>query len=395
MIRIGRAVLVLAWTIIAVGSLFSVLRISIGGPAESESLGMDYRAFRAAGSLVSSGDGNLIYEPESEGFSELADVGFVYPPWFAIAMVPWTWVPFGAGLALWTLLGLAAFIGGLRAVGAHDPWVIAGGLVALPGAFAIALGQSSFFLVACVALALVPLGSGGRARGWLLGLASWKPHLLGGFALLAIGRPRTWLRPAVTAFATGLLLLGVAAVLLPGSVAAWIGFIGSSVDELASAILETSLPGGVALFAGSVEWWRYVVVATVGVVALGATVWALRRPYGGPWQRLALATAVWLLLMPHVVVYDLLLLVIPIGVLAGTPFRRDIAVFGTILAFGATIGPWASLAQLRAFDHAIDLATFALIVFALAAARWVVTGRPLFDAETPVGAPVEVARSVD
>lgn len=380
-VRWGRSALVAAWVIIATVSAFTVIRFSAAGPAGDASFGLDYRAFVAAGELVVDGRADLLYQPDSDPFAELADVAFVYPPWFAVLMVPWTVLPPGPGLALWSLLGLGAFAAGLRATGAFDPRLFVGALVALPGALALALGQSSFFLVAVLACGLAPLSSRHRAHGWMLGVASWKAHLLGGFAELAIADPRRWLRSALAAGTMALALLGTSAILLPGSVSGWLGLVTSSVDALASSILEVSLPGFVALLPGGSGGWRYVLVIVVGLGLLAFVVRLLVRTTAGIWEQVALAMASWMFLVPHVIVYDLLLLLIPLGALIKTRYRRDVVIVGTALAFTTTIGPWMTLAQVRTVDWAVDMTVVGMFAFVAVAARWVATGAPIWVEE--------------
>ena len=377
-VRWGLAALVTAWTVIAVVSVFTVLRFSSAGPAAGGSLGLDFEAFRAAGQLVADGQLEVLYEPDSELYSTMADVGFVYPPWFAVLMVPWALLPFGFGFVLWTILGIGALVLGLRSAHVFDPRILIGALVSLPGSLALALGQSSFFLVALLALAVAPAALGRTPRGWLIGVASWKPHLLGGFGLLAIGDPRRWLRSLLIAVGTAGALLAASAVLFPGSVAAWVRFIAGGVEVLASAILESSLPGGLALAAGVTGSWRLIVSVAVGVGALTGVVVLLRRTTAGLWEQIALATSAWLLFVPHVVVYDLLLLMIPLGgLMVTTAYRRDVMAAGTLLALTSTVGPWLTIFQLRTFDRALDLTTLGLVAFVVVAALWVARGRPI------------------
>lgn len=376
-VRWGLVALVTAWTITALVSAFTVLRFSSVGPAAGGSLGLDFEAFRAAGQLVLDGHIDLLYEPDSDVYSSLADVGFVYPPWVAVLMIPWALLPFGLGLVLWTILGIGALVFTLRSAQVFDLRILIGALVSLPGSIALALGQSSFFLIALLALALAPVARDRSPRGWLIGIASWKPHVLGGFGLLAIGEPRRWLRSLLIAIGTAGALLVASAVFFRGSVAAWIGFIVGGVEVLASAILESSVPGGLALAAGMTGSWRLIISAVFGVCALTGVAILLRRTTAGLWEQIALATAAWLLFVPHVVVYDLLFLTIPLGGLIETAHRRDVVVAGTWLAFTSTLGPWLTILQLRTFDRALDLTTLGLIAFVVVAALWVARGRPI------------------
>ena len=178
-------------------------------------------------------------------------------------------------------------------------------------------------------------------------------------------------------------LVTMSALVMPGSWGAWFSFLMASVDELASSILEASLPGMVALAFGSLDPVRYLIVGIIALVAIPATVIALGRSNAGSAERLTLATGVWLLLVPHVVIYDVLLMVIPLGMLLHGRYGRDVVLGGSFLALMLSVGPFVTRAQYDAFGRAIDVSTLGLIVVTVVAASWVVRDRPLFDVAVP------------
>jgi len=342
-------------------------------------IGLDYRAFVAAGKLLWTGQGAFIYLPDTIPFLELARVGFVYPPWAALFMVPWSVLPFGLGLVLWTASGLAVMVVGLRWCGIRDWRLVGYALITFPAVFALGLGQSTFWFVGIVALSV---GAMERRRdhlsGVTLGIAAWKPHLLGGFALLWLAHPRRYSRQIGSFAVTSLVLVVVSAILVPGSWAAWFSLIFGSVNGLASAELEASLSGGIALLAGSLTSWRWIVLIAFAIVLIPATVIALRRSTGNLTSRLALVFAVSLLLVPHVVVYDVLLLLIPIGLALQSHLRRDATMIGSLLALGLSVGPWLTRVQLAAWGRAFDISTASLVIAALLFAFWVLRDEPFF-----------------
>lgn len=362
---------------VSVGHLSALASAVEGG--NSARIGLDYRAFVAAGKLLWTGQGTYIYLPDSIPFLELARVGFVYPPWAAVFMVPWSTLPFGLGLTLWTISGLVVMVVGLRWCGVRDWRPIGYTLVTFPAVFALGLGQSTFWFVGVVALSV---GAMQRQRGHLsgatLGIATWKPHLLGGFALLWIAHPRRHSKQIVSFTVTSLLLLVISAILIPGSWVAWFSLIFDSVNGLASAELEASLPGMIALLAGSLTSLRWVALIAFAIVLVPATVIVLRRGSGALASRLALVFAVSLLLVPHVVVYDVLLLLIPLGLALQSHLRRDAIAIGSLLALGLSVGPWLTRVQLVAWGRAFDFSTASVAVAALLFAFWVLRDEPFF-----------------
>ena len=377
-----RAVVIGAWLIVAVVSVSHVIALVDAWTVGNETrIGLDYRAFVAAGDFVRTGQSEVLYTP---AFLDAAEVDFVYPPWAAIFMVPWTFLAIEFGLILWTVVGVAVAVVGLRAVGVTDWRFLALASVSFPSVFALGLGQSSFLLVGAVAWSVAAVDrSHDRAGGVRFALAGWKPHLLGGFALLAVSRPARWRSTVAWALVGTGVLVAVSALVMPGSWSAWISFLVESVDELASSILEASLPGMVALALGSLDAVRYLIVGAIALVAVPMTVIALHRSNAGSAERLALATGVWLLLVPHVVIYDVLLMVIPLGMLLHGRYGRDVVFGGSFLALMLSVGPFVTRAQYDTFGRALDVSTLGLIAITVVAASWVVRNRPLLGDAAP------------
>lgn len=373
-----------AIAVISLDHLVSVANAVVHG--DPVRIGLDYRAFVAAGDLVRSGRGDLVYQPVTADFLELAQVGFVYPPWATLAMVPWTFLPTIPGLVVWTLVGLGIMVAGLRSCGVTDWRPVAVAMISLPSAFALGLGQSAFLFVGVVAFVIGTMLRGDHpAAGRALAAAGWKPHLLGGFGLLWAADPRRWRRQIGWAAATTLVLVAVSEAVLPGAWASWLAYLAGSVDELASAVLEASLPGMIALGVGAqgaVRWAVFAAVAAVGIPAAAMTLRAAdgRVPSA---QRIAFALATGLLFMPHVVIYDVLILMIPLALLAPTRFGRDVTMIGLVLALGLSIGPHATNVQLDLWGRALDLSTLSLVFAAVGFGFWVRTGEPFLPPVAP------------
>jgi len=378
---VTRAIFWLAIAVMTVVSLQHVVAlanaISYGNGAR---IGLDYRAFIAAGELIRSGSSDLLYEPFSPEFLDLAQVGFVYPPWAALLMIPWTFLSVNVGLTIWTVLGLGVMVAGLRSCGVKDWRPAALAMVSFPAVFALGLGQSTFFFVGIVGFTV---GSMARSQversGFWLALAGWKPHLLIGFGFLWVTDPRRWWRQALAAAAGTIGLILVSSIALPGSWKAWMTFLVDSVNALASAVLEASLPGMVSLVIGSLNPVRWVIVAVLAVGLITLVIVTLRRRKSSLEASIALAMGTWLLIVPHVVIYDVLILLVPLSMAFQTPFRRDVVASGTLLALGLSIGPRVTQMQLDLWGRALDLSTLALIVAVAMFAFWAWTGVPFFD----------------
>ncbi len=377
---VTRAMVWLTLVAVAAISLDHLVRVAYAGMhGDPGRIGLDYRAFVAAGDLVRSGRGDLIYQPATAEFLQLAQVGFVYPPWAALAMIPWTFLPTLPGLALWTLAGLGIMVAGLRSCGVTEWRPVAVAMISFPSAVALGLGQSTFLLVGVVAFVIgAMLRDNQRASGGWLSAAGWKPHLLAGFALLWVADPRRWRRQIAWAATTTASLVVISELAIAGSWVSWLRFLAGSVNDLASPALEASLPGMVALLIGSEGAIRWIVFTGVVAIGIPLSVATLRiRAGAGPSvQHIALALTAGLLFMPHVVIYDVLILMIPLAMLASTPFHRDVTMIGLVLALGLSTGPFVAAVQFDLWGRALDLSTLSLVFAAAIFGFWVRTGEP-------------------
>ena len=353
------------------------LMIATGG--DGQRLGLDYRVFVAAGELIRSGNSDSIYQPNSPVFQAVGPAAFVYPPWAALFMVPWSMLPVGIGLVAWTVVGLGVMVVGLRACGVRDwrPLVLT--MASFPALFALGLGQSSFLFVGLVAFAVAAMGRHRITRsGVYVALAAWKPHLLGGFGVLWLTDPRRWWRQAVGAVATTAILVVISAIALPGSWRAWISILTNRVSNDASAVLEASLPSMVSFLTGSSGAVRWMLVGVPAIALLAVAIAAMRRRVASLETMLALAFGTWLLIAPHVLVYDVLILVVPLSLAFQTQFRRDVMVSGTLLLLGLSIGPVLVQTQVDAWGRALNVSTLSLIVAVAVFLYWAWFGKPFF-----------------
>jgi hypothetical protein len=339
-------------------------------------IGLDYWAFLTAGEVTRIGADGVLY---SEQFLSIASVDFVYPPWAAIAMVPWTYLPEVPGLLAWTVGGVLVLFIGLRSCGVTNWRFYAVLFVSLPSVFALGLGQSTFFLVGIAAFAAVAMDKSEAAKGGVLvAVSSWKPHLYGGFFLLWFADPRRWRAQIVSGFLTLLMLGVVSAVVLPGAWSDWIGLLTRGVDTLSATHVSVSLDAFVSVAMGSPRSGRWLVLIPISLALVIGTIIVLRNSSTGLAPRLALVLSVGLLIAPHVVIYDAILLSVPLGLAFGTALRRDVVLAGMVLVTGLSLGPWITLMQLDRWGHGINVSTVALICVTVLFAFWVRAGESFF-----------------
>ncbi|MBF6605805.1 MAG: DUF2029 domain-containing protein [Chloroflexi bacterium] len=182
--RLGRAVLPVLAILIFVAATVAIAW------AARDTLGYDYQAYvRAAERLVA---GQALYDPNVNVAGPFAI--FLYPPPFALAMVPFSWLPAGTGPAVWTAVLAIAYVLGVAILPVRRDvrWVtllLAG--ICWPFLYSIKLGQVGPLLFLAFAA-----GWRWRDRPGILGAAiaigaliKVQPAILFGWAL-ATGRRR-------------------------------------------------------------------------------------------------------------------------------------------------------------------------------------------------------------
>ncbi len=258
-LSVRRILPVVALALTALGLLVAFL-------PQGEGLAYDYQAYvRAAQRIL---DGQPLYDPSVEAAGGFAV--FLYPPPFALSMVPFALLP--DTVAMWAWLGLtaAAFIAGVAAlpVSRDVRWLILllGGFD-WPVLYGIRLGQVSALLFLLFALCWRWLDRQERfgvavAVGALVKV---QPGLLLGWALLT----RRWRAVAV---GVGVAVAASAAATLVVGVAAWSDYL-----RLLSAVnapvttQHNFTPGAIAYQLGAAE----PVATAIQILALGLTVVAV------------------------------------------------------------------------------------------------------------------------
>jgi hypothetical protein len=257
-------------------SLGAALLVLVVTPADL--LGYDYAAYMAAARRLV--EGLPLYDPAVDVAGGFAI--YLYPPPFALVMVPFLAVPSAAGPWLWAGLLYTAFLIGCLAmpVGPTARWmtVLAMG-ASWPVVYSLKLGQVGPLLVLTLALGWRWLDrpillAGSIAAGTLVKL---QPAALLGWAVVT----RRWRAVLVTVALLALAGLAVTPLFGPG---AWFDYIAllSRVNQPVTTP-HNFTPGAVIHGLGGPEGFATAAqaVSTFGVIVITAWTWFRRGPIVG------------------------------------------------------------------------------------------------------------------
>jgi hypothetical protein len=314
-------------------------------------LGTDFSNVYAAGTLTLQGRPAQAYEPALQHAAEKAVFdgrevpfyGWHYPPFFfAVAALVAT-LPYGWGLAIWLIAGLAAYLAVMRAILPRPETLLIA--AAFPAVFVnIGHGQNGFLTAALLGGALQLLDRRPWLSGVLIGLLAYKPQfgVLIPVALLAGGR---WgsIGAALAAVAA---LLAVSFVTLGGGV--WHAF-ADSMNFTQTVVLEQGGTGWEKIqsaFSAVRMWGADVHTAYAVQIALllmlAASLFRLWQSDAAfELKASALATAS-LLATPYVLDYDLVVLAVAIAYFARHGLSRGFRSFEISLLAAAWIAPLLS-----------------------------------------------------
>ena len=206
--RIGQPALVIL-------TVYCALTIDIMGVIRSVILNAryvgDFTVFWTAARV----DASMIYDLDAISHAQAPLLGgdygarpFVNPPSFLPWLKPFSWLPFWPAFALWTALGVAAFIAAARRFvdWKHVPLIV----ISPPFVLAVVAGQVTFFVAALAIVAITQLEKRPILAGALLALAATiKPQtiLLAPLALIAGAHWRALAASVVTGLAIGLVCI--------------------------------------------------------------------------------------------------------------------------------------------------------------------------------------------
>jgi alpha-1,2-mannosyltransferase len=282
-------------------------------------LGVDFSQFWVASSLALEGKQASIYNlpqflaAQENIFQVKCPFPWVYPPTGLLLVLPLALLPYLASLGMWLAVTITPYLAVLRRI-APNPltmWLA----LAFPGTFENFFhGQNGFLVAALVGWGLVLVDRAPLAGGMLLGLASFKPHLmiLAPLALLAGGRFK-----ALAGLIISATVLAAASYLVLGG-EVWLAFWHNrmlplelvATGEMPVQKMITPFAAVVMAGGGLAAGFALQAVVMAAVAFLVILVWR----QGGPlvWRGSALALGM-LLFTPHAFPYDLTLLALPLA----------------------------------------------------------------------------------
>jgi hypothetical protein len=321
----------------------------------------DFAVFYTMGALVVAHQPAALYDPEAFGDAQrryVPDFGDsrlpfppVYPPQAPVLFAPLGALPYQIARPLWTFLSAAAYCGVVwlawRAVRADlpDGRLIAAAAVVFAPAWHVLVNQqvTTILLVACVAGWLALERGRPFLAGVALGVLALKPQFGLVLAPLVIARGE-W-RVMAGAMLSVVLQLVLAAVVL-GSDAirdyvSYLPWIAANADTLETLPFKSHSIRAITRFLPfglSTPVWA---ISSIGLIAMAIRTW---RPDVPLRLRLGLVILATLLVNPHLIVYDAVLLVLPllwIGAAAARTSSPDrarwccavVVLFASFLAF--------------------------------------------------------------
>lgn len=224
----------------------------------------------------------------------------LYPPVTALAFRPLAWMPYLWALGFWAAISLACYVIAARMLLLQTEsgwrpvafWALAG---FFPLLVSLRAGQLAPLLLLIVTTGLL------KRNGWVLSLLSIKPQFAAGLLLFLLLR-REWKLFARMVAGIGLQYLAVLAIAGPEPVVAYVRYAAVYLDH---ARMFTFPDGWVHSLSGTVGWPVHT-----GVLLVLSILIARVRP--SCWRKeSAMAVAFMLLLTPHLLLYDLVLLAVP------------------------------------------------------------------------------------
>ncbi|GLC91571.1 hypothetical protein Tamer19_09790 [Cupriavidus sp. TA19] len=293
-------------------------------------IGWDFAVYWSASGLVQTHGALGAYDWELLRAAEKPLLGqtfgpFAYPPTFLLLVYPVASVSFGVGLLLFSAIGIALYIGAIKATAGSEisDWLIPA--IAFPGIWAALLaGQNSLLTAAACAVALLQMRKSAVVAGACIALICIKPQLgvLVPLMLLCEGR---WKVFASAALATAVFVALPAVVfghdVFPAFLHSMVMF-REAVAEHGGAVLRGAPTVFAMLRTAGVDvamaYACHAAVAAI-VAVICAWIWLTRARVALSASALVVGT---LLVQPYMIYYDLAWLAIPITLLAADMVRH-------------------------------------------------------------------------
>jgi hypothetical protein len=360
--------LVVAAVALAALIVYAVLWLQVT-PARER--GTDFSASYVAALLVREGHGGQLYDQAVEAARHAAillpgyrvNLPFITPPTTALLALPFSFLDPGSAFRLFSLVQLLLLVAAVAVAGRAAPWPGAGGREWIVAAAAGVAGSATLPLLllgqwdGLCALGLALAYAAWRrdrpfaAGVWLaLGFGIAKPHLAVGLLAFAIGRRDRRALLGIAAGAAALIAVSVVAV----GPSATLGFLGASSFALGNTPAPSTLGllGLAASWLGSGPAADTIAIAggVLGVAACGALGWRSRGRPARLEASLAGATALSLLVAPHLLAHDLVVLAPAFVWVAGRTARLDLPRPWPGRAAIRVVAGWLLLALLVALD---------------------------------------------
>lgn len=365
-----RAYSLILLTAAALGFAAWVAMADGGIDRNGKPIGTDFSNVYAAGTLIWQGRPADAYDPVLQHAAERAVFegrevpffGWHYPPLFFAVAALVALVPYGVGLTLWIIAGLAGYLAAMRAIIPRRETLLVA--AAFPAVFInIGHGQNGFLTAALLAGALVLLDSKPWLAGVLIALLTYKPQfgVLIPLVLLATMR---WRVIASAVLTVAVLVLVSVAVL---GIDIWQAFAGSTAFTR-TVVLEQGGTGWEkiqSIFSAFRMWGSGIELAYAAQFSLAAAVaaslvWLWRSDAAFELKAAALAAGS-LLATPYVLDYDLVALAIAIAFFARHGLQRGFMAGEISLLALAWIMPLLT----RSIAGALDIPLGLCVVIAL------------------------------
>jgi alpha-1,2-mannosyltransferase len=341
----------------------------------------DFIEWWSASSLVLGGSPAAVYDNVRLWATEKsiagAGVGFTpfpYPPIYLLMIAPLAYLPYLGAMLLWSVIGLIAYA---LILGRIEPRGLLLALV-FPGAFlSLISGQNGFLTITLLGTAVFCLDRRPILAGLILGLCAYKPQLasLVPLFLCVTARWRT-----LVASAASLALFGLLSCAAFGW-HIWPAFF-HSIQFTRVVVLEHGAPRWQkfeTVFSAARMWGfgieaSYLFHFSVAIPAVAAAVVVWRRASVVELQAAALVLAT-MLVTPHLLEYDTVLLALPIAWLAVDGLRSrflpgDIVILAMLWLYPAVMRELA--------PHGLPLTPVVI-----AAALFICVRRSLYSASSP------------
>jgi len=334
-------------------------------------IGADYVQFYAAGYAARTGQTAELYDfmiqwqlqrdlviPDQQAL-----YAFITPPHFAWLFVPFSALPYGLSFALWAILSLCMLWVSLRLLGARTNRPMMWALTSYVVFASVSYGQNGLLSLFILSMTYW-LWRRGQSfwAGLTLALLMYKPQLAIGVGILWLLQWRRDYRALLGLVVGSAATAALSLVLLPAASRSYVSFARTVLPDLASypefpLWNQHSVRGFWQLLLPHVPWASDPLTLLVALGALAGFAIFWRHHHRNDRLMYSAAVCLTVLLTPHLMIYDLALLLIP-ALLLWTElptWRADLrAIFG-LLWLTTLLSPLVSLLQQRVMPVALQI----------------------------------------